>query len=70
MIKNVLCYPPVYGAYTELYAGWSEQAGREEGKGAYIVPWGRTAPLRQDLNESPERKRFWEWCEKESKLYL
>jgi len=35
-----MLYPPVYGAYTELFAGWSEEAGRESNHGKYIWPWG------------------------------
>ena len=62
-------YPPVYGAYTELFAGWGEEAGREERKGAYIGPWGRFVMLRPDIEESPDVKRFAEWCEKETKAY-
>jgi len=68
MLKFML-YPPVYGAYTELYAGWAEEAGRQEMKGAYYGPWGRNVKLRDDLKESKEQKRFWEWCDKETKAF-
>ena len=66
----MLLYPAVYGAYTELYAGWSEDAGKEEMKGGYFGPWGRPVMLRQDLQDSPMQKQFWEWCEKETKEYM
>ncbi|KAK3721734.1 short-chain alcohol dehydrogenase [Vermiconidia calcicola] len=69
-VLSFILYPAVYGAYTELYAGWSEEAGREEMKGAYYGPWGRTVMLRQDVENSPNRKRFWEWCEQEAKPYV
>lgn len=62
--------PPVYGAYTELFAGWAEEAGREERKGAYIGPWGRFVMLRRDVDESGEYERFWEWCERECRPYM
>ena len=65
----VLLYPSVYGAYTELWAGWAEQAGREEAKGGYVVPWGRMGKVRADIGESKNAGRFWEWCEKETKEY-
>lgn len=65
-----LLYPPVYCAYTELFAGWSEDAGQEDKKGAYIGPWGRFVILRSDIDQSPDSKRFWEWCEKETKPYM
>ncbi|KAK4992237.1 short-chain alcohol dehydrogenase [Elasticomyces elasticus] len=73
-----LLYPPVLGAYTELWAGWSEEAGRQENNGRYIVPWGRFGSFRDDIVRSlrSERdggngkaERFWEWCEKESKEF-
>lgn len=56
--------------YTELFAGWSEEAGRKENAGKYVVPWGRFGALRGDVQTSKEGLRLWEWCEKESKPYL
>lgn len=69
-ILKLILYPAVYGAYTELFAGWSEEAGKAEKNGAYIGPWGRFVMLRSDVEQSPETKRFWEWCEKETKAYM
>lgn len=40
MATSWMLYPTVYGAYTELYAGWSEEAGKKENSGKYIWPWG------------------------------
>jgi retinol dehydrogenase-12 len=37
-VTKWLVYPPVLGGYTELFAGWSEEAGREENRGKYVVP--------------------------------
>lgn len=67
LMLKILLYPAIYGAYTELYAGWAEEAGKEEMKGEYYGPWGRKVRLREDLQKSAEQKRFWEWCEKETK---
>lgn len=69
-ILRLILYPAVYGAYTELFAGWSEEAGKPEKNGAYIGPWGRFVMLKPDLDTSTEVKRFWEWCEKETKAYV
>lgn len=66
----VLLYLPVYGAYTELYAGWAEETGKDEMKGRYFGPWGREVMLRADLDGSRNQERFWEWCEKESRPYV
>ncbi|OQN98076.1 hypothetical protein B0A48_15908 [Cryoendolithus antarcticus] len=70
LVTGLICYEPVFGAYTELFAGWGEAAGREENAGKYVVPWGRVGALRQDLLVSGETGRLWEWCEKESRAYM
>lgn len=69
-IIGFLVYPPVFGGYTELFAGWSEEAGRKENDGRYVVPWGRFGVLRADLEASQEGKKLWEWCERESKPFM
>lgn len=65
-----LCYEPVFGGYTELFAGWGEEAGRVENEGRYVVPWGRFGVLRADVEGSAEGGKLWEWCERESKAYM
>ena len=70
MFIRLLTYPPVLGAYTELFAGWAEEAGREEKKGAYIGPWGRFVMLRQDVDQNRgEAEKFVAWCEEETKAF-
>lgn len=69
-IIGFLVYPPVFGGYTELFAGWSEEAGRKENDGRYVVPWGRFGVLRADLEASKEGEKLWEWCERESKPFM
>ncbi|KAH9844962.1 putative oxidoreductase [Teratosphaeria destructans] len=65
-----LVYPPKLGGYTELYAGFSEEAGRTENKGKYIGPWGRFVQLRPDIEQNAEgARKLWEWCDKETKPY-
>jgi retinol dehydrogenase-12 len=70
-------YPAKNGAYTELYAACSPDITESDG-GAFIAPWGRKFEPRKDivkgLKEKSEggtgvAKRFWEWCEKETKLF-
>lgn len=70
VLTKAMVYRPVYGAYTELFAGWSEEAGREENKGKYVGPWGRFVVLRPDIEGNGDgAKKFWEWCEGETKGY-
>ena len=71
-------YRAIFGAYTELYAGWSDDI-KIETNGAYIVPWGQVGSLRSDIDKglrteeaggSGTAKKFWEWCEKETKAFM
>ncbi|KAI5302607.1 hypothetical protein KEM56_000529, partial [Ascosphaera pollenicola] len=73
-----ICYPSVHGAYTELYAGWSDNISLEE-SGSYVIPWGRIAkpashilPALQEITHGGTgvAKVFWEWCDKETSPYL
>ncbi|KAK5737956.1 short-chain alcohol dehydrogenase [Elasticomyces elasticus] len=63
-------YPPVFGAYTMLYSGWSEEAGKKENWGKYVAPWGRIVGLRPDIGAQGEAGKLWEWCERETKEYV
>ncbi|KAL9616156.1 MAG: hypothetical protein Q9160_008936 [Pyrenula sp. 1 TL-2023] len=66
------------GAYTELWAGLSQDVKPEDG-GRCGIPWGRwhTSP-REDVLESLKSKEaggtglaaeFWEWCDEKTKEY-
>ncbi|KAH9987550.1 hypothetical protein F4779DRAFT_632348 [Xylariaceae sp. FL0662B] len=76
MWKAVL-YPPLYGAYTELYAGTSDDVALDS-PGDWIAPWGRFCEIRKDLLEGskPESEggtgiaqKFWEWTEEQVRPY-
>jgi NAD(P)-dependent dehydrogenase (short-subunit alcohol dehydrogenase family) len=78
MISTML-HPPIYGAYTELYAGWSSEITSEH-NGWYIIPWGRidTQGLGRDVVKSLQSKKeggsgvaaaFWEWCDRETSSF-
>ena len=71
LLFHLCFYPPIMGAYTELYAGWSTEIGERE-NGTYIIPWGRVASPRVGVVRGAVRvenggkggaKKFWEWCE-------
>ena len=66
------------GAYTELWAGLSQDVKLEDG-GRFAVPWGKwhSSP-RKDILESLKAKEeggtglaaeFWDWCEEQTKDY-
>lgn len=76
-VSMALSYPPVFGAYTELYAGWSADISPAL-SGSYVLPWGRVGVYRRDIASALRGKadggtggaeRFWDWCEKETKAF-
>ncbi|KAG9236436.1 hypothetical protein BJ875DRAFT_227448 [Amylocarpus encephaloides] len=69
---------PIYGAYTELYAGLSIDITMEN-QGAFIVPWGKMQPPRADIVQSCKSadesgtgiaRQFWEWTEGQCEGYM
>ncbi|OJD14910.1 hypothetical protein AJ78_04795 [Emergomyces pasteurianus Ep9510] len=77
-VTRPMQYPPVFGAYTELFAGLSPDITDTE-PGNWIIPWGRIAPVRKDLVETTKTEaeggngtalKFWEWTEKQIRQYL
>ena len=73
-----LLYEARMGAYTELWAGLSEELSMKE-TGSYVLPWGRLQMSpRKDLVEAlssveeggtGQAKWFAEWCEQQVKEY-
>lgn len=72
-----MLHDPIYGAYTELWAGLSP-AVRPQDTGRYIIPWGRFGPIRADIAEScktvaeggsGKATEFFEWCETVTREY-
>ncbi|KAI1139305.1 NAD(P)-binding protein [Hypoxylon sp. FL0543] len=68
---------PVYGAYTELYAGFSPEITSKE-NGRYIIPWGRLGSVPEhmaggmrsrDEGGTGSSERFWDWCETVTSSY-
>jgi NAD(P)-dependent dehydrogenase (short-subunit alcohol dehydrogenase family) len=78
MAAYPLLYPAKMGAYTELWAGLSDEL-KMENNGGYVVPWGRLHPAtRQDLLDclksegeggNGKATKFWQWCEEKTTDY-
>ncbi|KAE8449297.1 hypothetical protein EG329_008198 [Mollisiaceae sp. DMI_Dod_QoI] len=77
IIRRLLLYPPIYGAYTELFAGLSPMVTMEKW-GKWIVPWGNFADIRKDLLDATKTeaeggsgigRKFWEWNEEQVKSF-
>ncbi|EPE24158.1 NAD(P)-binding Rossmann-fold containing protein [Glarea lozoyensis ATCC 20868] len=67
-VVNTYLHPPKMGAYTELFAGFSEEI-TERHQGAYVIPWGRVQEgnPRRDIYTALEEgmgRVLWEWCER------
>ncbi|KAF1919293.1 short-chain dehydrogenase [Ampelomyces quisqualis] len=67
-LLGFMLYPPVNGAYTELFAGLSPEVATAK-KGTWVVHFGRIMPLRKDLADGGHGKEFWEWSEKQVERY-
>ncbi|KAI1459954.1 NAD(P)-binding protein [Annulohypoxylon moriforme] len=80
MMRILWLQKPVFGAYTELFAGLSPEITKDT-SGRFIFPWGRLVPdsniVRQDVLKAAETeelgglgygKKLWEWCEAKWKL--
>lgn len=69
-----MMHPAVYGAYTELWSGWSPDVTIDKGI-AFVMPWGRdgTAIVRNDILQGIKNDdlvdKFWKYCEEETNQY-
>lgn len=78
VLLSPILHDPIYGAYSELWAGLSDEVTAKDG-GRYAIPWGRWHPdLRKDLTSSIQSEqeggtglasRFWAWCESKTAQY-
>ena len=77
VLIKMMVYPPVNGAYTELFAGLSKDVTLDK-SGSWILPWGRFSPQRPDLVQGSKSKadggtgiaeRFWNWSEAQVKTF-
>ncbi|KAK9320878.1 hypothetical protein V1517DRAFT_328031 [Lipomyces orientalis] len=59
---------PVNGAYTELYAGLSEDI-TEKNSGGWVAPFGRLTRGPTDLFDPELGRKYWEWSEEQIKPY-
>ncbi|KAM5354043.1 hypothetical protein ACJ41O_000693 [Fusarium nematophilum] len=82
-LNRFILHEPRFGAYTELYAGLSDEISLESNNGAYIIPWGRIRPdgdcPREDVMRAmlPAEDgglgycaRLWEWCEEQWRPFV
>lgn len=72
---HFISYPPINGAYTELYAAFSGEVTN----GSWVIPFGRIGKMKNSLQDGTKdeseggtgtAKKFWEWQEEQVKPYL
>ena len=75
--QGLISKPAKFGAYTELYVGFSPDVKAID-NGGFFIPWGRHGTLPIDLVDGIKSrsdggkgtaKRFYEWCGRETASY-
>ncbi|KAI0097590.1 hypothetical protein GGR51DRAFT_463339 [Nemania sp. FL0031] len=78
LFKLLFTYPPINGAYTELFAGLSPDITLSN-SGSWVVPWGRFMNIRHDLEQGKKTKeeggtgiagQFWDWNDQQVQGYM
>ncbi|KAL6874503.1 hypothetical protein HDV57DRAFT_232647 [Trichoderma longibrachiatum] len=68
--KKLILFPPINGAYSELFCGLSPEVTADK-SGSYVIPWGRFARIREDIEKGAKSaeeggnglgKIWYEWC--------
>ncbi|KAH8882166.1 NAD(P)-binding protein [Thozetella sp. PMI_491] len=78
ILRHTLLYPPVYGAYTTIFAAFSPEVTVEK-SGTFVAPWGRFWDVSKELVDASKTKaqggsgiakQFWEWSEAQVRPFL
>ncbi|KAF4973192.1 hypothetical protein FSARC_444 [Fusarium sarcochroum] len=77
LLRKFVLYPPVYGGYVNIFAGFSPDVTLEN-SGRFISPWGRLWHALPDMvagskteaeGGTGHARRFWQWTEGQVKLH-
>jgi len=77
-LQSLIFKPPVYGAYSELYAGFSPEVKLDH-NGGHLMAWGRKTDLPDDIKKglksvadggNAAAQKFFEYCDREIKTFL
>ncbi|KAF3013214.1 hypothetical protein E8E14_005612 [Neopestalotiopsis sp. 37M] len=78
ILRKTLLYPPVFGAYTNLFAAFSPDVTLEK-SGTFIAPWGQFWKVSPEMLAGAKPRSeggtnigrdFWDWTEAQVKPYL
>ncbi|KAL7922881.1 NAD(P)-binding protein [Trichoderma austrokoningii] len=68
--QKIILFPPINGAYSELFCGLSPEVTAEK-SGSYAIPWGRFAKIREDIDNGSRSlqeggtgmaAKWYDWC--------
>lgn len=74
IVIPILSYPPLYTAYTEIFAAFSSEVT----SGSWVIPFGRMG-VQEHLSDAAKSEaeggmgvasKFWEWQEEQVKSFL
>ncbi|KAJ3549088.1 hypothetical protein NM208_g686 [Fusarium decemcellulare] len=77
ILRKTVLFPPVFGAYTNIFAGFSPQINLEN-SGTFVAPWGRIWNVSRDMVAASKTEaeggtgtanHFWEWTEAQVKRH-
>ncbi|KAI1379256.1 NAD(P)-binding protein [Hypoxylon crocopeplum] len=77
IVETFMLYPPIQGAYTELWAALTPELTPDK-SGAYVYPWGRFGGLPAGIEASMKAEseggsgvaaKFVEWCRKQTETF-
>ncbi|KAI0843736.1 NAD(P)-binding protein [Hypoxylon sp. FL0890] len=77
-LRKTVLFPPVYGAYTCLFAGVSPQVTLEK-SGSHLAPWGRFWNVSKEMVAATKAKseggtgiatEFWDWTDAQVNKYI
>ncbi|KAF2029941.1 NAD(P)-binding protein [Setomelanomma holmii] len=63
-VIGFMLYPPVMGAYTQLFAGLAPEVKNIE-EGSWVIPWGRIGSVSKNYVGGSTAGEFWKWSEGE-----
>lgn len=78
ILRKTLLYPPIYGAYTNLFAAFSPEVTLEK-SGSFVAPWGQFWNVSKEMVAGSIPKSeggtgiaasFWDWTEAQIKPYI
>ncbi|KAJ4422057.1 short-chain alcohol dehydrogenase [Gnomoniopsis sp. IMI 355080] len=71
ILRKTVLHPPVYGAYTNIFAAFSPEITIEK-SGSYIAPWGQFWQLSKEMMDAAKTeaeggtgvaRNFWDWSQ-------